>query len=225
MKKMNLLDQATTPDGKLMTLNERDGVYMIRIDSLELMSSRHHNSEEKIAEIACADLKGKRSPRVLIGGLGLGYTLKSALAAAPKDAAVVVAEIMPAVIAWNRVPEYGLAGVALDDRRVLVVEADVAAVMMERARAFDVIILDIDNGTGAKSVEANRDLYQDAGLYTALGALKPGGLLAVWSASDDPAFAKRMGRAGFEVKVEKVTAHVGGGGWHTLFFGRKPRAD
>lgn len=223
MKKTILLDQATTVDGKTMTFHEHDGVYVIRINGAELMSSRHHFSEEKIAEFACAHIRSK-VPRaqLLIGGLGLGFTLRAALENLAKDASVVVAEIMPAVIQWNLNPIYKLGGEAMADPRVQIIEDDVAHVLSQSPGKFDSIILDIDNGTSAMSAEANRELYQSSGLYLAQSALKRGGCLAIWSASADPIFAKLMGKCGFKVTVEKAPAHSTGGGMHTLFIGRIP---
>lgn len=221
MKKATLLDQALTVDGKTMTLHERDGVYVIRIDGAELMSTRHHASEETIAELACAHVRTKvPKARVLIGGLGLGYTLRTTLENVSKEATVVVAEIMPAVIKWNKVPEYNLGGDAMSDPRVTIFEGDVTQVLKDHPGYFDSIILDIDNGTSAMSVEANRHLYQMTGLSVARSALKGNGCLAIWSASADPIFAKLMGQCGFKVSVEKARAHPSGGGWHTLFIGR-----
>ena len=221
MKKTILLDQAVTVDGKTMTLHEHDGVYVIRINGAELMSSRHHSSEEKIAELACSGLGDKpEGTRVLIGGLGLGFTLRAALTHVSTKTSILVAEIMPSVIKWNLNPEYRLGGDAMADPRVQIVQDDVTNVLKDNPRTFDSIILDIDNGTSAFSAEANRELYQATGLFLARSALKPRGCLAIWSASDDPIFAKLMGKCGFKVAVEKARAHPSGGSWHTLFIGR-----
>ena len=220
MKKSVLLDQAQTPDGKTMTFHERDGVYTIRIDTIELMSTRHHNSEEVIAELGCAHIRAKSEAQVLIGGLGFGFTLRKSLACLSSNAVVTVAEIMPSVVTWNLAPEYNLAADALGDPRVKLVLEDVAKIIAARPAGFDSIILDIDNGTSAFSTEANKNLYREAGLLKAKAALKPGGCLAVWSSHDDPPFAKLMGRLGFDVKVERVQAHKNGGNWHSLFIGR-----
>ncbi len=220
LKKTVQLDAAETPDGKSMTLHEHDGTYVIRIDQKELMSSRHHNSEEVIAELACAHILHKKGARVLIGGLGLGFTLRKTLACLGSDALVTVAEIMAAVVKWNQNPAYGLGHDALADRRTKIYEGDVAYLLARSTKAFDSIILDIDNGTSAMSAESNRDLYQETGLQIARAALKPGGCLAVWSASDDPPFKKRMSRAGFTVSAERAAQHKNGGGWHHLFIGR-----
>lgn len=225
MKKTVLRDQTTTIDGKIMTLHEHEGVFVIRIAGAELMSSRHHNSEEKIAELACAHIRTKKlGARVLIGGLGLGFTLRAALANITDDAVVVVAEIMPAVIKWNLVPEYKLGGDAMSDPRVEIIAGDVADVLRKNRGTFDSIILDIDNGASGMSADSNSRLYKAHGLALARSALKPDGCLAIWSASDDPLFAKLMGQSGFTLTVERARAHSGkssrGGSWHTLFIGR-----
>ena len=221
MKKTVLLDQATTADGKTMTLHEHDGVFMIRIDGAELMSSRQHHSEEKLAELACAHVRDK-SPgaRVLIGGLGLGFTLRAVLKSLPADASVVVAELVPAVIAWNLVPEHMLGGDALADSRVEIFVGDVADVLRQNRGRFDSIMLDVDNGASGMTAASNSRLYQAAGLALARSALVSDGCLAVWSAADDPAFVQRMRQGGFTVAVEKARPHPLGGGWNFLFIGR-----
>ena len=220
MKKTVLRDQATTADGTRLTLHEHDGAFMIRVDGVELMSSRQHHSEERLAELACTAIGGRTKPRVLIGGLGMGFTLRAALRHLPPDAAVAVVELLPAVIAWNLVPEYGLGGDALRDPRVEIVEDDVGKVLASR-RGLDAVILDIDNGARGLTVKSNGRLYEPAGLATARAALAAGGCLAVWSAGDDPAFAERLRRAGFTVQVERAATHPGGGSRNTLFIGRR----
>ncbi len=220
MKKTILRDQATTPDGKPMTLHEHDGAFMIRIDGVELMSTRQHHSEERLAELACGHLAEASGVCVLIGGLGLGFTLRAALQRLPPDATVVVAELMPAVVSWNREPEYGLGADAMADPRVEVVTGDVADVLRKSRRRFDAIILDVDNGASGLTTAANGRLYSADGLAVAKAALKPRGCLAVWSAGDDPAFVQRMGQCGFDIRVERARTHPGGGSWNALFIGR-----
>jgi spermidine synthase len=221
MKKTILCDQATTPDGRPMTLHEHDGAFMIRIDGVELMSTRQHHSEELLAELACGHLRtGTPGACVLIGGLGLGFTLRAALQHLPADAAVVVVELMPAVVEWNRDPEYGLGADAMADPRVDVVTGDVADVLRKSRRRFDAVILDVDNGASGLTTAANGRLYSVAGLAAAKAALKPRGCLAVWSAGDDPAFVQRMGQCGFDVVVERARTHSGGGSRNSLFIGR-----
>jgi len=221
MKKTILLDQATTPDGRPMTLHEHDGVYMIRIDGVELMSTRQHHSEEKLAELACAHLR-ERAPaaRVLIGGLGLGFTLRAALENLGPDATVVVVELMPAVIRWNQTPDYQLGADAMADPRVEVVTGDVVEVLKKSRGRFDAIMLDVDNGASGLTAATNSRLYSVAGLAMVRAALRSDGCLAVWSADADPAFVQRMGQGGFAVTVERVRTYPSGGSWNSLFIGR-----
>jgi spermidine synthase len=219
MKATVLRDQATTPDGRPMTLHEHDGDFTIRVGGVELMSTRQHHSEERLAEMATARLKKRPRPRVLIGGLGMGFTLRAALARLGPEARVVVAELMPAVVAWNLDPAYGLGADALADRRVELVTGDVIDLLAKHPAAYDAIILDVDNGASGLSTGSNSRLYSSAGLGLAGAALRPGGCLAIWSAGDDPTFVERMRRSGFAVTVERARTHATGGGWVTLFLG------
>ncbi|MCE9629109.1 MAG: hypothetical protein K8S94_00110 [Planctomycetia bacterium] len=220
MKPTILRDRATTPDGEPLTLHERDGEFTIRVGGVELMSSRQHHSEERLAELACGGLRSRSRATVLIGGLGMGFTLRAALGHVGPDAVIVVVELMPAVIRWNQSSDFGLGADALADRRVELIAGDVADVIRRSRGRFDAVILDVDNGAQGLSLAANDRLYTVAGLTAAKAALRPGGCLAVWSAGDDPAFAERLRRAGFGVTVERARAHAGGGGWTTLFLGR-----
>ena len=220
MKKWTTIDEATTPDGKSISLHEHDGSYMIRVDGVPLMSTRQHASEEKLAELACAHVRGIRSARVLIGGLGFGFTLRAALRTVDVDASVVVAEILGAVIAWNRNPAFPLATDTLPDPRVTVLQQDVAEAIREGRGSFDAIILDVDNGPAALSTGGNLRLYDSAGLRNARTALRRDGCLALWSVAPDPAFERRMAQAGFRVEVQRCRSHVSSGRWHTLFLGR-----
>ncbi len=215
-----MVDSALMPDGKTISLYEHDGTYSIRVGGTELMSTRRHASEEKLAELACAQAKTISAPRVLIGGLGFGFTLKAALSVLPGDATVVLAEILAAVIAWNRNPSFGLAADAMTDRRVTVLQRDVADAIAESRDAFDCIILDVDNGPAALSTEGNHRLYSAKGLHLIRTALCPGGCLAIWSAAPDPAFEKLLARAGFVVDVQRCRPHANSGGWHIVFVGR-----
>lgn len=219
MKKWTTLDTALMPDGKTISLYEHDGSYSVRVGGAELMSTRRHASEEKIAELACARVKGISGRRVLIGGLGLGFTLKAALSVLPRDAAVVVAEILSAVIGWNRNPDFPLAADAMADRRVTVLQKDVGEIIRESRCTFDCIILDVDNGPAALSTEGNGRLYTANGLQSIRTALRPGGCVAVWSAAPDSAFEKLLARAGFVVDVQRCRPHANSGGWHTIFIG------
>ena len=201
MKPTRLLDTAATPDGTPITLHEHDGTLSIRAGGVELMSTRQHHSEERLAELACAGLHGRRRAAVLIGGLGLGFTLRETLRHVAADAAVVVAELVPAVIAWNRNPAFGLAADVIGDPRVEVRACDVADVLGASRGRFDAIMLDVDNGASGLTTAANDGLYVAAGLGAARAALRPGGRLAIWSAAADPRFVARMEKAGFAVEV------------------------
>lgn len=220
MKKWTSVDKTLTPDGKTISLDEHDGSYTIRVDGATLMSTRQHGSEEKLAELACAHLKGKRRARVLIGGLGFGYTLKAALSALAPDASVVVAELLAAVIAWNRNPSFPLAADALADRRVTLLQQDVVETIRQERNGFDSILLDIDNGPASLTRDGNGHLYCDAGLRLARMALRPAGCLAFWAAAPDAAFEKLMTRAGFAVEVQTCRARPTGGRRHIIFLGR-----
>jgi spermidine synthase len=220
MKKWTLVDKTLTPDGKTISLHEHDGSYAIRVDGAQLMSTRRHGSEERLAELACAHVRGVRGARVLIGGLGFGFTLKAALSAVAPDATVVMAEILAAVIAWNSNPAFHLAADALADPRVIVRQQDVGEAIREARGSFDSIILDVDNGPAALSTVGNDRLYHHAGLQMARTALRPGGCVAFWSAAADPAFERRMIHAGFTVEVERCRAHSNSGARHILFLGR-----
>ena len=221
MKPTRLLDQATTPDGTPLTLHEHDGAVSIRVGGVELMSTRRHHSEDRLAELACADLHGRSRAAVLIGGLGLGFTLRETLRHVAADASVVVAELVPAVIAWNRDPAYGLAADLIDDPRLEIVADDVANVLAASRSRFDSIILDVDNGASGLTMAANEALYAASGLTAARAALKPGGRLAVWSAGSDPRFVARMQDAGFTVEVFRARIHPTGGSWNSIFMGTR----
>lgn len=219
MKPTILREQAVTPDGEVMTLHEHDGAFTIRVAGVVLMSTRQHHSEERLASLVCEPLRDTRRARVLIGGLGFGFTLRAALGIVAADAAVVVAELMPEVVAWNRNPAYGLAGDALDDPRVETVVGDVADVLRQQRGTYDAVILDVDNGAIGLTTADNNRLYSPAGLTRARAALRPGGCLAVWSATRDRAFAERMRRCGFRVTTARARVHAGGGSWNDLFIG------
>jgi spermidine synthase len=222
MKPTRLLDRAVTPDGTPLTLHEHDGALSIRVGGVELMSTRQHHSEERMAELACAGLRDRKRAAVLIGGLGLGFTLRETLRHVAADATVVVAELVPAVIAWNRNPEYRLAADVIDDPRVEIVVGDVAEVLGESRGRFDSIMLDVDNGASGLTAAANEGLYGQTGLGAARAALKPRGRLAVWSAGPDHRFVADMEEAGFAVEVVKARTHPTGGSWNSIFMGTRP---
>ena len=217
MKPQHFLGKASTPDGGEIVLYERDGAYFIRVNGLELMTSRAHGSEEDLARLALARIK-KKKPKVLVGGLGMGYTLRAVLDAVPKSARVMVAEILPAVIAWNRNELAHLAGSPLEDPRVAVVERDISEIIAAGPSAFDAVLLDVDNGPAALTVAENERLYGPLGLTAIRRCLRPGGVLGVWSADPDKAFERRLAKAGFKVSTETVPARRGAKGpKHTIF--------
>lgn len=216
MKKTERLDEAVAPDGTILTLYRHDGAYSIRVGGVELMSTRRHHSEEKLAELVCVPLRHRTATRVLIGGLGLGFTLKAALRSLGADARIVVAEIVEKVIEWNRNPEYRFAGDALNDRRVELQYEDVADILKSGKEAFDAIMLDVDNGAEALTTGSNARLYRDVGIQMAVAALRPGGRLAYWSAQADPVFEDSLRRAGLTVEVIKARAHATSGGFSSL---------
>ena len=216
MKPYQRLAQAAAPDGTVLTLYHHDGAYVLRVNGLELMSTRRSNSEEQLATLACTPLLGLAEPQVLIGGLGFGFTLKAALLALPPSARVVVAELVQEVIDWNREPAWTLAGSALLDTRVTLRHADVRRVMRDSPGAFDAILLDVDNGAAPLTTSSNASLYSNAGIELAVSALRPGGRLAYWSAAPDPRFEKALRRAKLAVEAHRVRAHTSSGGYCTL---------
>ena len=221
MVAMEKVDCVSTADGHKLELYRRHGDFYVYLDGQELMSSRMRSSEEALGRLAC---RGSRpGSRVLIGGLGLGFTLQAALGELPRQSEVVVAELFPCVAAWHR--DYlGEFGAPIRDPRVrAVVERDVYALASPGSKPWNAIVLDTDNGPEAPCVESNRKLYTQRGIERLRDSLVPGGLLAVWSAGPDSAFIKRLGKAGFEVRTETVRAHRGKGPRHTIFLARKPR--
>jgi spermidine synthase len=204
VKPWELLDTARIPGGGEIRLHRRDTEYSIRVPGYELMNSRVHGSEEELARLAMANVDAWPEPRVLVGGLGMGFTVAAALARLPDDGRIEVAELVPAVIEWNREYFGHVAGHPLDDPRVTVVADDVAQVIRDRRGALDAILLDVDNGPEGLSRKANDQLYTTTGLATAAAALKGGGVLAVWSASPDKEFATRLRNTGFTVEETKV---------------------
>jgi len=204
-----------------LMLYRRGEEFSICIGRDELMNSRQHGSEEALARIACRRVAASPSPRVLIGGLGMGYTLSAALEHLGPDAEVVVAELSPAVVAWNRGPLAKLAGSPLADPRVRVFEGDVAGVYRDEEAAFAAILLDVDNGPEAMTRKANDWLYGLAGLETAQAALQLGGILGVWSATPDRAFDLRLRRIGFRVEELRVPARIGAQKCHTIWIAER----
>jgi len=217
MKPQTTIDSATTPDGKEIVLYERDGVFTIRVNGLELMSSRVHGSEEAMATLTMAEIRAA-APHVLVGGLGMGYTTRAVLDHLGPQGRVSVAELLPEVVRWNREHLGRLAGSPLDDPRVELVEDDVARVMSAGPATFDAVMLDVDNGPAALTDIRNERLYRATGLAVARRCLRPRGILAVWSASPDRDFERALSAAGFQVRVETVRARPGAKGpRHTIF--------
>ncbi len=223
MKPERLVDSTATPDGGELFLYERDGVYTLRIGGIELMTSRAHASEEELAWRAIRLVRRTRRPRVLVGGLGMGFTLRAALDASPRPAEVVVAELLPAVVRWNRDHLGGLAGNPIDDPRVTVVVGDLADLIADSPQAFDVILNDVDNGPSGCSLAVNEALYRPDGLASIRRCLRPGGVLGVWCAEPDTGFERAIGAAGFRVRTENVYSRgVPKGPKHALFIGTLP---
>lgn len=217
------LARAVVPGEPLpLILYQRDTAFEIRLGPHLLMTSLAHGSEEVLAERVCRRISGRSSARLLIGGLGMGFTLAAALRELRSSARVVVAELVPAVVEWNRGPLRALAGQPLEDPRVTIVEDDVAALLRPSHDAWDAILLDVDNGPDGLTRATNDRLYGAAGLAAAFAALRPGGLLGVWSVQPDRGFARRLSRAGFLVEEEVVRARRTKGGSHTLWFAARP---
>jgi spermidine synthase len=222
MKPYERLGEARTPNGTVIALFRHDGAYLIRADGVELMSTRRHRSEDRLAEVACAPLAGVPRVRVLIGGLGLGFTLRAALRMLRDDAEVVVAELVAEVIAWNRDPRYGLSVEAMADPRVRVVHDDVTAVLRASPGAFDAIMLDTDNGPDGMLISDNAPLYAPRGVASTVGALRSGGSIVYWSVGEDPGFEATLRKAGLTVRSLHVRAHDTTGPMHTLYVARRP---
>lgn len=227
MKPVQILDCVATPDGRELVLYQRGDTFSIEIDRYHLMGSRAHGSEEDLARLALLAWGEGPAPLVLVGGLGMGFTLRATLDALDArgrrpQARVVQAEMFPAVVEWNRKHLGHLAGQPLADPRVRVEEGDVAERLRPGLPPYDVILLDVDNGPEAMTLEKNHELYTPAGVGRLHRALEPGGVLAVWSADDEPRFVDRLRRGGFVAETHYVRARAGGkGGRHVIFVGRK----
>jgi spermidine synthase len=209
----SVLDTAQVPGGGgELRLKQRGAEFSIMLDHNELMNSRLSGSEEALATIACEKIRRRKTPRILIGGLGMGFTLRAALVALGSDARIVVAELVPAVVAWARGPMAEVFGASLTDPRVSIREADVGEVIRSEAAAFDAILLDVDNGPEGLTRKANDALYDLKGLGGARAALRPGGVLAVWSSGPNPKFTWRLRKAGFEVEEVRARANGSRGG-------------
>lgn len=220
MKRRERLASTVTPDGQPITLSRHAGDYYIELAGQELMSTRAPGSERALADLAARELAGLSHPRVLIGGLGLGFTLGAALDALPRGASVVVVEFLQAIVDWNRTFEFGTTIDRLSDPRVVVEVRDVVEYLRGVKQPFDAILLDVDNGPDAWCLASNGRLYDRPGLRRIQRALRPGGLLAVWSAGGSPIFEKRLAAVGFAARSEVVRSRGRRGARHTIFLGR-----
>lgn len=213
---------ATPGQASELRLKQRGQEFSIMLGANELMNSRLSGSEEALATLAWDRIAGRAKPRMMIGGLGMGFTLRAALAVMPADGTITVVELVPAVIAWARGPMAEIYKGSLDDPRVTVSEGDVGNAIGKAGSAFDAILLDVDNGPDGLTRQANDGLYSIAGLSAAKAALRPGGVLAVWSSGPDEGFTRRMKQSGLLTEVKSVRAHKRSGARHTIWLGVKP---
>ena len=218
-----LIDTAKVPGGSELRLMQRGQEFSIMLGQNELMSSRLSGSEEALATLACRQLQATEAPRMLIGGLGMGFTLRAALKVLGPQARLVVAELVPEVVAWARGPMAALHGDSLTDPRVEIVETDVAEPIAASKGGYDAILLDVDNGPEGLTRASNSSLYGVAGLTAAKAALKSGGVLSVWSSFPEPVFARRLRDGGFAVNEISLRATgKGGGARHVIWMATKP---
>jgi spermidine synthase len=218
-----LLDTAAIPGGGELRLKQRGTEFSIMLGAIELMNSRISASEEALATLACARVRSRPQPQMLIGGLGMGFTLRAALQELPSDARVVVGELVPAVVRWAKGPMAELHGSSLTDPRVSIHEGDVGDLIGSKPASYDAVLLDVDNGPEGLSREANDRLYDLSGLAAARVALVPGGVLAVWSSAPNQAFTGRLRRVGFDVEEVGVRAKgARGGSRHVLWLATNP---
>ena len=219
VKPWERIARATTPEGGRLDLVHHDGEFVIRAQHYDLMTSHAHGSEAAMLSLALPD--PPRRARVLVGGLGMGYTLGAALELLPEGARVVVSELLPEVVEWNRGPLAQLAGRPLEDPRTEVVLGDVAELIGGSEQRFDAILLDVDNGPRDFTQRDNERLYTPAGLAAARSALRPGGALAVWSVGGERSFERSLRAAGFRASTHVVAAHRGRGSRYLVFVGRR----
>jgi spermidine synthase len=213
------LDRTAVPGGDtVLHLYQHDQTFSMRIDGIELMNSCLYSTEDAFSVLGCARIQGRSAPRVLIGGLGMGYSLRSALDRLPADAEVVVAELLPKVAQWNRELLGHLAGHPLDDVRVTLREVDVAQVLLEAQAEYDLIMLDVDNGPEGLTRRANDWLYSHPGLLAARAAMRPRGVVGYWSSGPDQGFVRRLKQVGLEVEERSLRAGNGHrGARHTVW--------
>ncbi len=219
-----LIDRADVPgqEGDI-TLRKRGMEFSIRTSETELMNSRMHGSEEAMAELALQRLDRRPGQRILIGGLGMGYTLAAALEQSETDTHITVSELIPAIVRWNRDYLGHLAGMPLNDTRITMVTENVAKTAAKKKSAWDAILLDVDNGPEGLTRKANDRLYSNAGLKSFFSALRAGGILSVWSCRPDDAFTRRLNHCGFNTRAVTVRARKSGkGSRHTIWLAEKP---
>lgn len=217
-----LIGSATVPDGVELRLIRSEGDFAIVLRDNELMSTDMYASEEALAELTCERLAGCAAPQLLIGGYGMGFTLRAALGTLGDDASVTVAELVPEIIEWARGPMGFLTADCLDDPRVVLVMVDVAVLIDAAREGYDAILLDVDNGPSGLTRRLNDHLYSQSGLGAAMAALKPKGILAVWSAEPEPDFPAQLKDAGFEVTEVLVALPNGEDAHHVIWFAQKP---
>ena len=218
-----LLDTAQIPGGEdKLRLMRRGSEFSIMLNDIELMNSRVGGSEEALATLSCERINARSETRILIGGLGMGFTLRAALALLGEKAQLVVAELVPQVVAWARGPLAGVFGASLTDPRVRIEETDVGRLIRSARSTYDAILLDVDNGPEGLTRESNNALYDMRGLSAARAALRPGGVLAVWSSSLDRNFTQRLVRAGFSVEEFRVRANASRGARHVIWIATRP---
>jgi spermidine synthase len=214
LKTRTKLATTCAPDGTRLTLLQHGNDFIITAGNHDLMLSRAHDSERDLARLGCAHLAGHQAPTVLIGGLGMGYTLRQTLDLLPPGATVVVAELLPDIVQWNRDRIGHLTGHPLNDPRVVLKIGNVTDVIRQSPGAFDAILLDVDNGPEAITDAGNSDVYSPAGIQSCVNALSPKGCLAVWSAYFDPAFERRLRQANLHVRSVQVPAYHGSSSYH-----------
>jgi len=223
MQPWELLDETNIPGSdETLRLKRRGQEYSIMLGANELMNSRLSGSERALATLSLEKLAGRKSPHILIGGLGMGFTLRAALEAADDTAQITVVELVPAVIAWARGPMADLHGASLIDPRMTILEGDIGAAIRTETAGYDAILLDVDNGPDGLSRPSNDALYTAKGIGEAKAALTPGGVLAVWSSAPDAGFTRRLKQAGFATEEKPVRAHGKSGARHTIWLAMKP---
>jgi spermidine synthase len=216
-----LIDSAPIPGGGELRLFQRDKEFSIMLGNNELMNSRLSGSEEALATLPCERLNDRAAPCILIGGLGMGFTLRAALPLLDASAEIIVAELVPAVVKWARGPMAELFGGSLSDPRVTIETADVFDLLSEQPNDYDAILLDVDNGPDGITHASNDRLYAMAGLQTAKRALRSGGILAIWSSAPDPKFTRRLMKAGFSVEENPVRGRGKRGAHHMIWMATK----